>query len=262
MIAYWWKSARRWGVLNDGRADEPAVYANGENRQIIEDRRDKCNERWAQACCTTIRGGQQVPTAFRGVFDRLDDPKNERAKFLSRLFGIFSERVVSIWANDERAPYENLGRPTLRTSDDVANVQGYTLDFTFRDRSTGKVYASEMKCEIEYLNFKYFILEASHQLDHHKKPAFHAFLAAAHSPDQLIVHVQQKPISINGAILVWGAINSDTKKQIMSERGFHDILSVENICRDLVQWKNPEYRRMIGQYRSWSNRLFDGLLSV
>ena len=40
-----------------------------------------------------------------------------RAKFLSRVFGVFSEELVRIWANDSRAPYANLGRPTLRQSD-------------------------------------------------------------------------------------------------------------------------------------------------
>lgn len=199
-----------------------------------------------------------MTTNFRGIFDRSDDRNGERSKYLSRLFGIFSEKIVTIWANDDRAPYENLGRPTIRTSEET---RGHTLDFTFRDRATGKVYAAEMKCEIEYLNFRYFVLEASHQLDHHTKPAFEAFLRSARHPDEQVVRVRGKEIKINGAILVWGAISDDAKNAVMAERGFHNILSVEDICRDLVDWQNEEYLEMIERYKAWTNRLFDGLIS-
>jgi hypothetical protein len=37
-----------------------------------------------------------------------------RDKFLSRLFGIFSEEIVRIWCRAPDAPYEDLGRPTIR----------------------------------------------------------------------------------------------------------------------------------------------------
>ncbi len=35
----------------------------------------------------------------------------KREKFLSRLFGIFSEEIVNIWYQYEDLPYENLGMP-------------------------------------------------------------------------------------------------------------------------------------------------------
>lgn len=199
-----------------------------------------------------------MPTKFRRIFNQLDDPNSERSKYLSRLFGIFSEKIVAIWASDERAPYENLGRPTIRIPE---RIRGHTLDFTFRDRTTGNVYVAEMKCEIQYMNFGYFVLDASHQLDHHKKPAFEAFLRSALHPDEQVVRVQGKEININGAILVWGAMDADAKNAVIAERGFHNILSVEDICRDLVDWQNREYLEMIERYRAWTNRLFDGLIS-
>lgn len=200
-----------------------------------------------------------MPTKFRDVFDRENDPGNQRSKYLSRLFGIFSEKIVVLWSNDKRAPYENLGRPTLKASTDM---RGHTLDFTFRCRITGRTFASEMKCEIEYQNFRYFVLEASHQLDHHKKPAFDAFLRSARAPEQFAVSIKGQPIEIDGAILVWGAVNPHAKSEIALDKGFHDILSIEEICQDLVDWQCPEYLEMIEQYRTWSNRLFDGLVST
>lgn len=199
-----------------------------------------------------------MSSPFREIFDGSDDPSNERAKYLSRLFGIFSERVVSVWSRDPNSRYEDLGRPTLRKSEEQ---RGYTLDFTFRSRLSGKTYAAEMKCEIEYQNFKFFILSDVSQLDHHQKPAFHAFLEAARNPHRFSVNVKRKRVEIDGAILVWGAVNAQSKELIQSETRLHDILSIEEICRDLMNWKNDEYIEMIEKYRGWSNHLFDGLLS-
>ncbi len=56
--------------------------------------------------------------SFREIFKQSDGARvDQRAKFLSRLFGIFSEKIVDVWARDERAPYEGLGRPkTLKLS--------------------------------------------------------------------------------------------------------------------------------------------------
>jgi len=161
-----------------------------------------------------------VSERFREIFRSPHDPKNERAKYLSRLFGIFSEKVVSVWAADERAPYSDLGRPTLRQP---GNERGHTLDFTLQDRVSGKIYAAEMKCEIEYMNFRYFVLEEKHQLDHHKKPAFDVFLEAARNPQGMSVRVQGKPVEIDGAVLIWGAVDANAKRAISSEMGFQPI---------------------------------------
>lgn len=196
--------------------------------------------------------------SFREIFKQSDGARvDQRAKFLSRLFGIFSEKIVDVWARDERAPYEGLGRPTLRFAGDVRR---HTLDFALRHRVSGKIFAAEMKCEIEYQNFRYFVLNDAWQLDHHRKPAFAAFLKAARSPELASVKVAGKPIRIDGAILVWGAVDDIAAEQIKLEVGLHEILSIEKICRALSTWENEEYLKFIEQYRSWSSQLFDGLL--
>jgi len=61
-------------------------------------------------------------------------------KFLSRLFGLFSEDVVRNWSQHPSAPYEDIGRPTLRVRDEPG---WHTLDFTLRRRTTGELYVSE-----------------------------------------------------------------------------------------------------------------------
>jgi hypothetical protein len=57
-------------------------------------------------------------------------------------------------------------------------ASGSTLDFTFRNRETGLLYPAELKCEIEYQEYKYLVLAETGQLDHYTKPAFAALIAA------------------------------------------------------------------------------------
>lgn len=180
-----------------------------------------------------------------------------RAKFLSKLFGTFSEQIVSIWASHSRCRYEDIGRPTLRTD---SNQRGYTLDFTLRERTTGKFYVCEMKCEIQYQNFRYFILDDTSQLDHHKKPAFRAFLDTAHPRHQHSVFVGKKLIKTSGAILIWGAATQRGRKKVMEDKGFFDVLTVESICSDLRNWESGRYLELVAEKRSWANRLFDGIV--
>lgn len=92
-----------------------------------------------------------------------------RDKFLARLLGLFSEHLVRDWCTDPRAPYDDLGRPTLRLP---GETRGATLDFTLRDRATAKTYVAEMKAELEFEGFKYMTLERLDQLAHHRPPAF------------------------------------------------------------------------------------------
>src|SRR6266496_4310513 len=94
---------------------------------------------------------------------------SSRDKFLSRLFGIFSEDIVRIWCNDPRSPYENIGRPTIKPA---VGGKGYTLDFALRREQTGAIFISEMKCELEYEGYKYLVLASPSQLKHHKGAAF------------------------------------------------------------------------------------------
>ena len=111
-----------------------------------------------------------VCTRFRNIFQEPGHPPQEadhRGKFLARVFGIFSENIVRRWSASTGAPYENIGRPTVRFDDDDEATRPPTLDFTLRNKASKKTYVAEMKCEIEYEKFKYFILTSPEQLDHH-----------------------------------------------------------------------------------------------
>jgi hypothetical protein len=183
----------------------------------------------AEACLIFNIALKKMESHFSSVFQKIDAPA-ARGKYLSRVFGIFSEEIVCLWAKHPQSPYEDLGRPTLRQRGDNA---GSTLDFTLRHKSTGKKYVAELKCEIEYQNFRYLVLTDSKQLDHHKKPAFSALLdAAVKKPDQQIF-VSGKELQIDGAVLIWGDATLNGKRVVMEEKGFSEILTIAEITEDL-----------------------------
>jgi hypothetical protein len=199
----------------------------------------------------------RVSESFQSIF-KLATRSPAREKFLSRVFGIFSEEIVSLWSQDARAPYENLGRPTIYT-DGIS--RGSTLDFTLRERATGKVFVAEMKCEIEYQNFKNFVLENDAQVLRHKKPAFSMFLKLAADPCYGVVKVSRKITKVDGAILIWGALTQNGRSSVRESFGFHDVLSIADICADLGSWDHEKYEEFITQRCAWSNELFAGLIA-
>ena len=193
---------------------------------------------------------------FLSIFRQVDAPI-ARGKYLSRVFGIFSEEIVRQWASDPRCPYENLGRPTLRKRGEMV---GSTLDFTLRHKSTGKLYVTELKCEIEYQNYKYLVLSDIKQLDHHQKPAFFALLDAAIKNPEQQAFLNGKEVPIDGAILIWGAATPEGRRAIIDAQGFFDILTMAEIIYDLRSWGHEPYQALMEQRRSWANEMFDALL--
>jgi hypothetical protein len=201
-----------------------------------------------------------VSSEFEALFRA--DPGTARAKFLSRVFGIFSEEIVRIWAGDARAPYEEVepgGRPTLKAA---GATRGHTLDFLLRDRSTHQVFVVEMKCEIEYQDFRYFVLEKPEQLEHHTKDAFRAFLAAAGAGSRPSATVRGQEVAYDGAILIWGAVSEEGRQAVRAQTGLRDVLSMEAICADLATWRDPHYAQLLQDRLRWSREMFEGLCGL
>ena len=94
-----------------------------------------------------------------------------RDKFLSRLFGIFNDEVVGAWCSLPNTPYEDLGRPNLKRSDEN---RGHILDFTLRDHANGRLYIAEMKCELEYEGYRYLLLDSPEQFGIMRKTEGHS----------------------------------------------------------------------------------------
>jgi hypothetical protein len=193
-------------------------------------------------------------TPFQALFQQKAAPA-ARGKFLSRVFAIFSESIVQAWSEDERAPYRNLGRPTLAGDLPVRNA---TLDFLFECRSTGRRFVVEQKCEIEYKSFRYFTLTGPDQLEHHDKPAFAAFLAAAkgNAPGSRDWNVHGRRMSVDGAILVWGAVTPDGRKAVIEDTDLHDVIGLDRITAECAEWRPETYCRLVSERRQWCEELF------
>lgn len=190
---------------------------------------------------------------FEALF-RQRDADTARGKYLARLFGIFSETLVELWCRDERAPFENLGRPTVHHCG-----AGHTLDFLFRDRRSGRTHVVEQKCEIEYQGYRYLTLTDPRQLDHHRKPAFAAFLATANGGEGPKVTLRGQATQTDGAILIWGAVDPRGRDTTLAETGLSDILALADIIADLQSWRPDAYVAFVVQRRQWAGELFDFL---
>ena len=194
---------------------------------------------------------------FQSLFHSDD---SARDNFLARLFGIFNEQVVRCWGKSPQAPYEDLGRPTVRRVGEKKPY--YTLDFTFRSKSDNRVYIAEMKCWLAYENYRHLTLKSQSQLDYHNNPAFRVFLDVARNPRQYEVRVGGQPQAIDGSILVWGSCTEQGRTSVMTHYGLGDVLSVETIINNLLSWQNQDYMELIRKYESWCGELFTGLRSL
>lgn len=186
-------------------------------------------------------------------------------KFLSRLFGIFSEEIVRIWASDETlAPYKDLGRPTVKTQVEIKDKKrGCTFDFALEEKKTGKRFICEQKCELEFENYKYLELKDPEQLRHHEKNlAFGRFLDIGKDPRKYRVFVKGRQIeNVRGIVLIWGKVSERGRKEVKERYYIHNVLSLEDIINDLVIWKSKSYLEMIREKQKWCNDLFHNLVS-
>lgn len=186
-------------------------------------------------------------------------PSKARDKLLARVFGIFSEDVVRIWTGCDQAAYRNLGRPTVSGQ---GSTRGYTLDFALQSRHKQQTFVAELKCELEYRNYRYLRLTDVRQLEHHTKPAFRVLLEAASDPTSVRVKISSKPVCINGAILVWGDASDEGIRHVIRDYGFADILTISSMIQDLNRWRPSAWEAFVRDRRQWTNELFDGLSTL
>jgi hypothetical protein len=196
---------------------------------------------------------KMIATTFQSLFQ---SGNSARDKFFARLFGIFNEEIVRCWAKAPQAPYIDLGRPTIKRA---REKRGYTLDFTLQSKNDGRVYIAEMKCWLEFENYRHLTLESPSQLDYHKNEAFQRFLDAIQNMSQYVVMVKGRSQAIHGSILVWGRCTEQGRISVMAQYGLRDVLSLEAIINDLVGWQNQDYAELIRKYEVWCGELFTGL---
>ena len=130
------------------------------------------------------------------------------------------------------------------------------MDFAFQSKQDGNIFIGELKCELEYENYKYLTLTSPSQLDHHNKEAFKRFLDIGKNNDQYKVTINNKIVSVSGAILVWGSITPEGRRNIINYTGLADVLSLEQIINDLINWNNQDYIDFNQQRETWCQELF------
>jgi hypothetical protein len=194
---------------------------------------------------------------FREIINK---ENSKRDKFLSRVFGIFSEEIALIWFESSKSPYKNLGRPTIYKSG--SNDKGFTLDFTLQEKEEKRIYIAEMKCELEYENYAYLELNTCKQLEHHKSEAFQRFLSFAKNPEEYRVTVDAKTIQACGSILVWGAITKEGEKEVIQRTNIYDVLSLEVMMNDLLQYNDNQFRKLLDTYKDWTDYFFEKIGAV
>jgi hypothetical protein len=175
-----------------------------------------------------------------------------RGAYLSRLFAFFSEEVVRHWAACAEAPYRDLGRPVIW--DHNSRTRYHVLDFTLERRGDGARYVAELKCEIEFEGYRYMTLAGPGQLEHHAgKAAFQKLLQMATDPQELRATIGRQELTVDGSILVWGALTPEGRTTTMDRYGFADVLSVQDMLHDLAIWQPPTWAEWVAVRRRWTD---------
>jgi hypothetical protein len=197
------------------------------------------------------------PVAFQGDFERLFRTDTAaRDNYRSRLFALFSEEIVRAWGRNERAPYRDIGRPTLWTGNAFA-----TIDFALQRRADGQLFVAEQKAELAWAGYSQLRLHSAAQVDRHRgKRAFDWFLDVARAPNSYVVKINGRQTSVNGAILVWGATTDEGREAAKASFGFADVLSLEMMLAALRAWNDVDWRRRVTELRAWTNGLLDELI--
>ena len=213
---------------------------------------------------------------FKEMFDldqSLSKTNSKRDRFISRLFGIFSEEIIRIgFRNSEDNQYRltDIGRPTLYLKNELGEKtkEKYTLDFTLCDEN-GDLYITEMKCELEYKGYQYLELTHKEQvLRHKKKPAFAVLLDLAQAiknnqaEQKYAITCNGESIDfkkLKGIALIWGRTTAKGVEEVKQSLEFCHVISVEEVVNYLVKNNNLDYYALIKDYENWCDLLFTQL---
>lgn len=191
---------------------------------------------------------------FDGLF-QLHDP--ERSRFLDGLFSLFAREVVHCWATDDHAAYADLGKPTLKQ---MGGARGSPLDFAFQEKRRKHTFGVVLYCDPTGDGA---LKDANQITALGATRTFAAFLDAAAQPSAYSLTVGGADYPLVGSILIWSSLESKkTRAVIRKTYAFHDILSVEDMIRDLIEWKNRDYQMLLDRRAAWCYDFFRGLRQI
>ena len=183
----------------------------------------------------------------------------ERDGFVARFFEVFNEKIAEIFFNSPFSEYESLGRPTI-----WLNKKYYTLDFSLKNKITNEIFVCEMKCEMQYNNYKQLKLENIEQILTHRKEAFKYFLEIGKKNNTLIVKINKKEINVDGIIILWGKITDDLNEleKMKNEFRFKEILSLEEMINTMIQNNYDTYLNFINERKIWVNSFLNDIIAI
>jgi hypothetical protein len=73
------------------------------------------------------------------------------------------------------------------------------------------------------------------------------------------VKVGGKAVTVDGAILVWGAVDRDRREEVRAAFGFHDVLSLEEMLDDLRAWQDPAWAARLDELAAWTDGMLEAL---
>ena len=209
---------------------------------------------------------------FEDMFKAIDDP--DRTNFLARLFGLFSEKAIKRWCECKESRFKDLGRPTLKKP---GERRGCTLDFTLQEKNSRypKIFVAEMKCWLAIKKGQYLRLQNMDFIKSfmNESAAFRTLLEFAEAPSRFDVRVsnrgrtdrvdsrleRKQSVHADGAILIWSAV-AERGREEARKAGFADVLSIEEILRELRYWNCEAWKQDVAQLDGWSADLFQYLV--
>jgi hypothetical protein len=196
---------------------------------------------------------------FESIYKKL---QKEDKPFIAKMFGIIGEEIVSIWLRNSKCQYMDTGRPTVYSGKTKA-----TLDFTFLDKSSNRCYMVEQKNLLSYHNEKLRKITNTKDFwgsfdkwSNAKQKSTDAWDIFLKFPKNTILKQKRnEQTKIWGRILIWGSCDEAGRKKMMKKFHFYDILSLENIVKDLMVWKDVEYVKWRSNKNHLVNNIFDNL---
>lgn len=68
--------------------------------------------------------------------------------------------------------------------------------------------------------------------------------------------VGSRHLTVDGAILIWGAVSAGGREAVIGETGLHDVLGLDRIVADCAEWRPDAYCRLVSDRQQWCEQLF------
>lgn len=181
--------------------------------------------------------------------------------FLARLFGIFAEDTVRIWALDEKAVYRDLGRPSVYHPD--GTYTHHTFDFAFVPRGNAPrqdhaVLVGEMKAWVVHEKGKHAVLTADKA-----REVTDDIWGKLKGNTIKVKRLNDEPRLCAGIILVWPSAEAeDSQSWQKVHPQLKDVITLDRVLSDFGEFRSgAQFRKMLDEFSQASCSLFDGLRS-